>query len=495
MTEHLPPHNIEAEESVLGSILIDQDAITMIATILEPDDFFREAHRIVFAAMLELYKASTPVDVVTIGDVLERKGMLDKVGSVARFIGCTPTSIHAEHYANIIKRNSVKRALIDAAQKIAVMAYKDDDDDAHGILANAEKIITDVSQKTPTLVTTVKGEMQRVWDNIFDPKEIVGDRIFTGFPGLDSAMVGIENSRFWVGAATPGTGKSALSVNLVRGVAKHNKNVVILYFHPEQSAAEINSLLLSCGTPSDPMEPNHYVPPLRIKALQMTERQRQSYLNAGAFLQNSTVGRYANGKAAEMAKKKEDYLRLSLQDWEIATIAASQAELNDTTIILNDPSGETIHKIRATVRRVRARMHPDTFLLVVFDGMHLIPGAGEGKRLAELMTITRTFKIMAQKDVTPGAVLVNHQLVKSFFNERQNRVYHNGLLRDSGTVANDADVIYFLDRPSTWENGKAVGTWDNMDFICTKNRQTSNEFRAFLRMHTSTMRIEGRDVI
>ncbi|MDD4986922.1 MAG: DnaB-like helicase C-terminal domain-containing protein [Dehalococcoidales bacterium] len=482
--------NYDAEESVLGAILIDPDAIITIATILEPEDFGRAEHKAIYAAMLDLYRQSCAIDAVTVDDALEGKN----IKPVARFLTVVPTSIHAEHYANIVKKFAVRRSLHDAAQKIALLAHNDTEEDVHGLLAGAEKIVTEVSQKTPTLVTTIKSEMQKVFDGIFEPKEVKGDRVFTGFPGLDSAMVGIENSRFWVGAAVPGSGKSSFAVNLVRGVARQNRNVVILYFHPEQSAAEINSLLLSCGTPNDPMEPNHYVPPLRIKALQMTEGQRQSYLNAGAFLQNSTVGRYANGKAAEMAKKKEDYLRLPLQEWEIATLSASRAEVESTTIILNDPSGETIHKIRATVRRVRARMHPDTFLFVVFDGMHLIPGAGEGNRLAELMTITRTFKIMAQKDVTPGAVLVNHQLVKSFFSEKQNRQYHNGLLRDSGTVANDADVIYFLDRPSMWTNGQA-GTWDNLDLICTKNRQTSNEFRAFFKMHTSTMRIEGRDVV
>jgi len=482
--------NCEAEESVLGAILIDRDAITIIATILEPSDFGKKEHGIIYAAMLDLYKSNTAIDVVTLDDALEGKNLKP----VARFIDSVPTSLHAEHHANIVKRMSVRRSLHDAAQKIAMLAHNDSEEDTHGLLANAEKIITEVSQKTPTLVTTVKSETARIFDGIFDPKEIVGDRVFTGLPGLDSATIGIENSRFWVGAAIPGTGKSAMTVNIVRGVAKVNRDVVILYFHPEQSAGEITSLLLSCGTPK-PETPNQYIPPFRIKALQMSQDQKDEYLNAAAFLQTSTVGRYANGKAEEMAKRKEGYLSQGLQDWEIATLSASRAEIEDKTIILNDPSGETIHKIRATVRRVRARMHPDTFLLVIFDGMHLIPGNGEGSRLAELMTVTRTFKQMAQKDVSPGAVMVNHQLVKAFFNEKQNRVYHNGLLRDSGTIAQDADVIYFLDRPSVWENGKTVGTWDNMDMICTKNRQTSTEFRSFFRMHTSTMRVEGRDVI
>jgi len=498
--EKVPPNSVEAEQSILGAVLIDRDAITRLAPMLEPADFYQEKNGWIFEAMLELYRASTPIDYLIVCDVLERKNQLGPIGGrsyITSLVNAVPTSLHAEHYASIVKRHSVRRALIDAAQKIAVVALKDDEEDPANLIAEAEATLSKVGHKAPLFVKTVKSVASVMWDNILSPQYMAGDRVFTGLPGLDSATLGIESSRFWVGAAVPRTGKSAFAINLVRGVAKNNKNVVILYFHPEQSAEEITSLLLSCGTPR-PEAPNQYIPPLRLKALQMEEAQREEYLSAAAFLQTSTASRQSNGRVAEMAQRKQDYLRQGVQEWEYKALDESQQELGRTTIILHDPSGEDIHKIRSVVRRVRAKTPPDTFLFVVFDGMHLIPGAGEKTRVGELMTITRTFKMMAQKDIAPGAVLVNHQLNRQIFNQAKvngKRYYHFGLLRDSGSIEQDADVIYFLDRPSVWENGKVVGTWDDFDLVCEKNRQTSSEFRSFFKMHTATMRVEGRDVV
>ncbi|MBC7315633.1 MAG: replicative DNA helicase, partial [Chloroflexi bacterium] len=148
-TDRLPPQNIEAEQSVLGSLLIDPDAILKVSTFLRPEDFYRETHQRIYSAILQLHERRMPADFITVVDELERQGQLDFVGGAAyitSLINMVPTSIHVEHYARIVERAAIMRRLITAAGQIAALAYEERDD-VDAVIDEAERILFEVSQR------------------------------------------------------------------------------------------------------------------------------------------------------------------------------------------------------------------------------------------------------------------------------------------------------------------------------------------------------------
>jgi len=167
--ERLPPQNVEAEQSVLGSLLIDRDAIIIVAPFLRADDFYREAHSQIYGAILDLHERREPADFVTLSDELERRGKLEAVGGAAYLtllINSVPTSIHVEHYAHIVERTAVLRRLIEAAGKIAGLAYEEAED-VDVVVDRAEQILFDVSQRRITRgLTPIKRLLTEYYDRI-----------------------------------------------------------------------------------------------------------------------------------------------------------------------------------------------------------------------------------------------------------------------------------------------------------------------------------------
>lgn len=489
--EELMPINVEAEEAVLGGILIDNHAMVEASTIVGPDDFSREKNRWIFEAYQRLDRREAAIDFVTVCDELDNMGRLDDVGGpafITSLLNAVPTSVHTEHYANIIYRTSVQRQLIQTAGQIAALAYRPNVESAEDLMAQAEQMLGKIGEQLRPKTVNVHNLIERMREEVWSPTGNVAQRVFTGFPGIDGPMLGIESGRFWAMAAVPGTGKTTMALNLVRGVARTNKGrVAILYFHPEQPEDEITQLIWCSGT--------EIVPPIRLKALMAPKDQRDIYVRATGFVSTSTQAR------GYRAGDKVKYLMKDPKPEEIAALDASCDELGSVPIILNNPSGKNIHQIVATIRRVRNKLPDDIFLLVVFDGAHLIPGAGEGNRYAELVTITRNLKMAAMNVVTrggdaAGAIIANTQLNRSIFQNGGNRVYRMSYLRDSGSWEADSDAILFIDRPSVFENGNGngAGSWDPFTVIAKKNRQTSQLFTTYWQMHRSTMKVKGRDL-
>jgi len=168
--ERLPPHNIEAEQSVLGSLLIDPDAIVRIAPFLHPDDFYREAHGVIYAAVLELHERREPPDFVTLTDALDRRGQLEQVGGAAyltSLLNIVPTAVHVEYYARIVERNAVLRRLIDAATRIAMLAYDAAEADADDTVDKAEQILFSVAERHITRdVTPIQEVLREYYERI-----------------------------------------------------------------------------------------------------------------------------------------------------------------------------------------------------------------------------------------------------------------------------------------------------------------------------------------
>lgn len=435
MKDEMLPRNIEAEEAVIGSLLIGQgDALVDVSPIISPEDFGTEKLGWAYQAAINLDARGSAIDYLTMCDELERVGKLQEFGGsteMSRLVGAVPTSMNAEHYADIVYQDSVRRQLIHAASEIVAMAYRGDAEGVEALLAKAEQKLGVVGRRIRPKLYTVSDVLSTFWDELFSPTGKVAQRIFTGLPGIDGPMLGIESGRFWAMAAVPNTGKTAVALNIVRGVARSNGGrVAVLYFHPEQPREEITHLLWCNGTDN--------VPPIRLKAMMTPIELRQEYVRAAGFVNSST-------QARSISAAKVEYLLSDPKPEEIEALSKSQEELGNVQIILDDPSGKNIYQILATIRRVRAKLPNDVFLLVIFDGAHLIPGAGEGNRTQELYTITRNLKIAAQNLVTadstaPGALIANTQLNREIFQNPTNRIYLMKHLRDSGCLAGDSLV-------------------------------------------------------
>jgi replicative DNA helicase len=253
--DRLPPQNIEAEQSVLGSLLIDSDAIIRIAPFLRAEDFYRETHSLIYQAVLDLHERREPADFITLCDELERCNQLEQVGGAAyltSLINVVPTSIHVEYYAHIVERTAVLRRLITAAGQIASIAYEEAED-VDEVVDRAEQILFGVSER-------------RIIHDLVPIKQILGeyyDRIEylhqhrdeplgipTGFNKLDKLLGGLQRSDMIIVAGRPSMGKTSLALSIAHSAAKKfNQHVAI--FSLEMSGEQVVQRLISAETGID----------------------------------------------------------------------------------------------------------------------------------------------------------------------------------------------------------------------------------------------------
>ena len=225
------PHNIEAEEAVLGSLLIDVDAMLTVGQFLKPDDFYIERNGWIYEAIKSLHDNQKPADLVTLSDILKKSGRLQDIGGDARLIqlmGVTPTSIHAEWYGRIVEKAAIRRRLLDASAKIAKLAHSDDGEEPELLLGQAETMLLEVldnrveSEINPA--SEVIGRVSARLDRVCQQRGITG--IPTGLSDLDRILGGLQRSDLIVVAGRPGMGKSSLAMQIGTHAAKeHNKKV------------------------------------------------------------------------------------------------------------------------------------------------------------------------------------------------------------------------------------------------------------------------------
>ncbi|HZA25237.1 MAG TPA: DnaB-like helicase C-terminal domain-containing protein, partial [Dehalococcoidia bacterium] len=244
--EKLLPHDIEAEEAVIGALLIDSDSFLRVSHLIHPDDFYRERNRVCFAACVDLFQRSEAIDQVTLARELARTNQLDNVGGMAylsHLVSITPTSAHAEYYAQLIARTATMRRLIDAASRISAMGY-DDTDDVEATLRRAEDTLFHVRS-----VQTARGfiPLRQVYDQFLEERAafnepiISGPPLLTGFNVLDELLGGMQRSDMLILGARPGLGKSALAVNVCLNAAKNGvtSGIFSLEMSREQLALRI----------------------------------------------------------------------------------------------------------------------------------------------------------------------------------------------------------------------------------------------------------------
>ena len=390
--EQLPPHNIEAEEAVLGSILIDAEAIHKTAPFLRPADFYREKNGYIYEVMLHLSDKREPIDTVTVYDELDRRNQIQAIGGASYLISlanAVPTSVNVEKYGRIVERTSLMRKLISAAGQIAAIGYGERED-AGEALDRAEQLLFSLSQyRLSQEVEPLNDVLGTVWEQIERLHtyrgEITGLR--TGFIDLDRLTGGLQKSDLIVLAARPSVGKTALGLSMAHNIAAQD-NIPVAVFSLEMSAEQLVMRLL-CS-------------------------------ESGVELQRVRTGNFTD----------HDYEELS----------EAFGKLAEAPIFIDDTANINTLELRTKARRLKAEHN---IQLVIVDYLQLMIGRGLENRVQEVSEISRSLKALARELDIP--VLALAQLSRAV----ESRQDHKPLLsdlRDSGSIEQDADVVMFVHR-------------------------------------------------
>jgi replicative DNA helicase len=396
--DRLPPQNIEAEQSVLGSLLIDREAIIKTAPFLRAEDFYREAHGRIYAAILDLHEHREPADFVTLCDALERSAELDSVGGPAyltSLINSVPTSIHVEHYAHIVERTAILRRLIEAAGKIAGLAYGEAED-VDVVVDRAEQILFDVSQRRVSRgLTPIKRILTEYYDRIEYLHQHQGEMVGlpTGFLDLDRLLGGMQRSDLIIVAGRPGMGKSSLGMSIAHNTAlKHN--AVVAFFSLEMSAEQLVQRLIAGET--------------------------------GITSQRLRTG--------------------DIRDIEWDKLVKASGTLAETAVFVDDTPSPSPMEIRTKCRRLAAEYGLD---LIIVDYLQLMRGGGRSEnRVQEVSYISRQLKALARELSVP--VVAMSQLSRAVESRQDKRPILSDL-RESGTIEQDADVVIFIYRDEMYD--------------------------------------------
>jgi replicative DNA helicase len=391
--DKLQPHNLEAEEAILGSLLIDPDAILRVATFLNPDDFYVTRHSWIYEAIRDLHERREPPDLVTLADELERRGQLSEVGGpayISSLINATPTSIHAEFYARIVERTGLLRRLIEAAGEIAKLAY-DESQNADEVVDRAEEIIFNISaRKSDRDLRPIRQVMDKFYDRIEylhqHKGEIVG--IATGLADLDKLLGGLQRSDMVVMAGRPGMGKTSLGLSIALQAARRwQKRVAI--FSLEMSDEQLVQRLVSAETGIDSQR-------LRLGDIRQDEWP--------TFIQATNL-------------------------------------LASAPIFIDDTPAISALELRSKSRRLHAEYGLD---LLIVDYLQLMRGDFRSEnRQQEISFISRSIKSLARELNIP--ILALSQLSRQVESRHDKRPMLSDL-RESGSIEQDADVVLFIYR-------------------------------------------------
>lgn len=391
--DRVPPQNIEAERSTLGSMLLEKEAIYKGSEILRPEDFYRESHRVIFEVVTQLANKGEPVDIITVSEELKRREMLDKIGGVAYLTdlaNSVPTAANVEYYARIVEEKSLLRSIISVATNIVSMGYAGNEE-VDQILDEAEKQIFQISQKRNikgfvSLKSILIETFERI-EKIYESKGGVTG-LPTGFTDLDRMTAGLQPSDLIILAARPSMGKTTFALNIARHAAVELKIPVVI-FSLEMSKEQL-ALKLLCSEAG-------------------VDNQR---IRTGTLLDS-------------------DWPRLS----------HALGRLSDSTMFIDDTAGVSALDIRARARRIKAE---NGLGLIVIDYLQLMQNRGRFEnRQQEVSEISRSLKSLARELDVP--VIALSQLSRAV-EQRQVKVPSLADLRESGSLEQDADLVAFLYR-------------------------------------------------
>lgn len=422
MSEFLPPQNHEAEQSVLGSILIDKESFIQVSDFITADDFYEERHGQIFRAILELFQRYQPIDVLTVSNILEEKNQLEEVGGSDYLIELTqvvPTASHVYHYAQIVKQKSTLRRLIIAGQQISALGY-DEKNDTRQVLEEAEKSLFSVSQ------TFVKSKFVHIKDVLDQSYERIAELhaqneehgvafrgVTTGFHGLDKILSGLQASDLIILAARPAMGKTAFALNIAQNVARQEKKTVGIFS-------------------------------LEMSKDQLVERMFCSVMSLYSW-------KLRTGQ---------------LTDQDLQNIGVVMQELNNINLFIDDAPDCSIIDLRTKARRLQQEFGLD---LLIVDYLQLMNGttpASNNNQVQKISEISRSLKLLARELQVP--ILALSQLSRAV-EGRQEKIPQLSDLRDSGAIEQDADIVLFIYRDDVY-NPDTSARPGTADIIIAKHR-------------------------
>lgn len=399
MADRMPPQNIEAEQSVLGSLMIDKDAIIKVADLIAPEDFYKNAHGKIFEAMIYLYENHEPIDILSLSNRLKEKEQLEQIGGhgyLASLANTVPTAANVVHYAKIVEKKAILRKLIDNASQIVSNAY-DENNEVDNVLDVAEQKIFSVSQKHVRQdFTAVKPILEEAFDRIDELSKNKGKLrgIPTGFRDLDEKLSGLQESNLIILGARPSMGKSSFAMDIARNAAVKAK-VPVGIFSLEMSKGELIDRLICSQA--------------RVDLWKMRTGNLSS-----------------NGE-------NDDFSR----------IGHAIGILSEAPIFIDDTAGLNVMEMRTMARRLQAE---HGLGLIIVDYLQLIEGranANVDNRVQVVSEISRSLKGLARELRVP--IIALSQLSRGV-ESRDDQKPKLSDLRESGSIEQDADVVMFIYR-------------------------------------------------
>ena len=416
MADRLPPQNLDAEQSVLGSLLIDRDAIIAVAPVLKAADFYQPSHGTIYQRISDLYARQEPTDVITLTDELRRNNELDVVGGISyltSLVSIVPTAVHAEYYAHIVERTALMRKLIDAGTKIVGIGFQEEAD-TDVALDEAQRALFDVTQgRTDGGFVHIETVLDELFDTIMD----AGGRVIgvpTGFTHLDRLLGGLQKSDLVIVAARPSIGKSAFALAMAYNAAVlHGKTVGFITL--EMSSEQMVQRVLAAETGIN----SH-----KLKLGQVTEA-----------------------------------------DW--SALSRAFGRLSSAKFFIDDSGGSTVMDVRAKARRLQAEHGLD---LLIIDYLQLMSTRRADNRVQEISEISRGLKQLARELDIPVVALA--QLSRAVEQRSDHRPLLSDL-RESGSIEQDADVVMLMYRDDKYDpksDRKGI-----VDIIVAKHRNGATD--------------------
>ena len=407
-SQHLPPQNLEAEESILSAILLDNSSLVDVLDILRADDFYRSAHQTIFSAVIDLFSKNEPIDLITLSNILRKQKKLDEIGGatyLAKLVDTVPLAVNAQHYARIVHEKAYLRRLIEKANEITKRCFEDSED-VDEVIDFAERSIFEISgDKIGPSFHSISQIVEKSIDTLEKRqrnKSLVTG-VPTGFKKLDTDTSGLQKSDLIIIAARPGMGKTAFALNIARNAAIES-NIPVSVFSLEMSKEQLAMRLLS------------------------SEAKVNSTRIRGGFLNQD--------------------------DWHQINNAAGR--LYEAPIYIDDSPSLTALELRAKARRMK--MEKDIGIIII-DYLQLMKIRGMAERRdLEISEISRSLKALAKELDIPVVALsqLNRKL-----EERSDKRPQLSDLRESGALEQDSDVVMFIYRDDEYnkdDNNPKKGT-------------------------------------
>jgi len=433
LAQRLPPQNLEAEVSVLGGVLLENEALNRVLEVIREEDFYRESHRQIFSAILKLYERAEPVDLVTLSETLKKREELEGVGGIDylnTLVNSVSTAANIVYYARIVKEKSILRKLIHRATEIISQGYTDSGD-VDEFLDRAERSIFEICEDRvrPSfypLKDIIKSSFKTI-EKLYEKRQLITG-VPTGFDKLDELTSGLQPSDLIIVAGRPSMGKTALALNIAQHAAIHD-GVSSAIFSLEMAKEQL-ALRMLCS-----------------------EAKVDAHRLRGGFLSDS--------------------------DWPKLTRAAGS--LSEAPIFIDDTPGITVLEMRAKARRLKAE---NRLGLVIVDYLQLMRGRSDAEtREQEISDISRSLKSLAKELTVPviGLSQLNRRV-----EERGDKRPQLADLRESGAIEQDADVIIFIYRDEIYNRSEDNPHRGKAEIIIGKQRNgpTDRFELAFLEKYT-----------